>query len=167
MSRFRIILEVSFLAKTTLNGISFYDLQTIQQFKGIRAFSREEERIHGKKCLKVWSCQVILAFYLCALFCELFDHCLSVRPWFPWKNCHINIGITDEISLLDHFIPFLVSARTFPMVNYLVQAHLDRKQLNIVKKNTNQTTTTLSLQRFERLFLFWIKRPFENHERTK
>lgn len=110
---------------------------------------RVEDTEKKKKYLEVGRCQAILAFCFCALFCELFDHCLSVKPLFLWKKkCQINIGITDEISLLDHFSPVLVKAKII-------------SKFILLKKKKK------SSQKFQHLFSFWINGLLEIHERNK
>lgn len=137
--------------------------------KELEPFLRKSRGHRGKKCLKVWCCQAILAFCLCALFCELFDHCLSVKPLFSWKKLSHKYRYYRWNKPIRSSHPFPCQCK---IISYgkLSSAGQDRKQLNFVKKSPTQPTTTPSLQRFQHLFSFWNKKKnptFETHERTK
>lgn len=109
---------------------------------------RVEDTEKKKKYLEVGRCQAILAFCFCALFCELFDHCLSVKPLFLWKK-----KMSDKYRYYRWNKPI----RSFQPCPCQGQDHF---QVYFVKKKK-------SSQKFQHLFSFWINGLLEIHERNK
>lgn len=102
-------------------------LKEIEHFPNTSTEYREKKKVLGSRVLSGYFGILSLCFILWAFWslseCEAFV--------FLEKNCQINIGITDEISLLYHFSPFFVKTK---IISYgkLSSEGLHRKQVYFV-----------------------------------